>query len=253
MSLTYEKLTIDTGLELPPLQPVGLDEANHQTKNLDAVETIQWAHEQYSEGLYMSTSGGNESALMFDLVEESGLASDIDVVMIDTEFLFGSTRYFKDELAARYGNRFHVFGPNRWELQIATGLVEKNFEEEKGPEVYARNVERYNRLTKLNPMRRAVKFLGITALLSGVRAHQTEHRASLRKVDDGKFGEFRVHPVLEWSEQQANQYFLEKKLPRHPLYYQGYYSIGDWPLTQSGDSREESRAALGQRLECRLN
>lgn len=246
MSITYETLQNEIKPE------ISLDTANVEIAGLDAVKTIQWAYDQFGDGLYMSSSFGVESALMFDLVKRSGL--DIPVVTIDTDFWFGATRRFKDQLAARYGNKIHVFGPTHDEFRIASRLVDKGFEEKKGSEVYDENVKKYNQVTKLEPMRRAVEFLGITALLSGVRADQTENRASLQKIDQGRYGEYRVHPALDWTEEWAKEYFLNEDLLRHPLFYQGYASVGDWPLTKPGSDRSESRAALGGKgLECGFN
>lgn len=245
MITTYETPSIKTNPE------INLTAANSEVAELDAVETIQWAYDQFGEGLYMSSSFGVESALMFDLVKRSGL--DIPVITIDTEFWFGTTRQFKDQLAAEYGNEIHVFGPTHDEFRAASRLVDKGFQEERGSETYAANVKKYNQLTKLAPMRRAIDFLGITALLSGVRADQTENRSTLQKIDTGRHGEYRVHPVLDWTERQSKEYFLLKGLQRHPLFYRGYASIGDWPLTKPGSDRSETRSALGEKLECGLH
>ncbi len=80
--------------------------------------------------------------------------------------------------------------------------------------------------------------LGVAGLLSGVRAGQTANRAALHQTEPGKDGETRIHPLLGWSEEQAAHYFKEHGLLRHPLYYQGYGSVGDWTTTLPGQGRE---------------
>src|SRR5690606_28085582 len=100
---------------------------------------------------------------------------------------------------------------------------------------------------------KAVKQLGIRALISGVHKDQTPNRASLRIVESGIFNETRVHPILHWNQKNIDEYIEENELPRHPLHAEGYASIGDWTTTLPGRTRKESRTKLGEHTECGLH
>jgi phosphoadenosine phosphosulfate reductase len=78
--------------------------------------------------------------------------------------------------------------------------------------------------------------------ISGVRAGQSSFRLNLKKVENGKFGTKRYHPILNWSSKMIYEYQKEYDLPKHPLEEKGYYSIGCMPCTRKleydGDPRE---------------
>lgn len=202
-----------------------------------AIETSQWAAAEYGDGLYGLTSFGNESALLFDVLEKSGV--EVDFITIDTGFRFPETQAFQERLIERYGRGLEVYGPA--EEDIAAILK---------TELWETDIDRYHEITKHEPLRRAIAEHGVAALFAGVRAGQTANRGTLREVEHGKDGEVRVHPLLGWSEEQAAEYFERHGLPRHPLYYQGYGSIGDWTITRPGTGREGRNLPSG---ECGLN
>jgi phosphoadenosine phosphosulfate reductase len=45
-------------------------------------------------------------------------------------------------------------------------------------------------------------------------------------------GVTKVAPLAAWTPQQIHAYMTEHRLPYHPLWAQGYTSIGCWPCTQ---------------------
>lgn len=71
----------------------------------------------------------------------------------------------------------------------------------------------------------APKEFGIECLLVGIRGDEHEARASAgsgRLVD----GVTRVHPIISWTERDVWDYTHLRGLPVHPLYAQGYRSLG---------------------------
>lgn len=209
---------------------LNLQETDQCLRTLGAVETIQWADNEFGSGLYLPTSVGVESAVMFKLVELAGVQTDS--FAIESGYWFPQTYEHLDALRGLFSKDIHLFGPNEEEAKIARQLVEEDrldIEE---------NYKAYNQVVKLNPMSRALKELGATALLSGVRSYQTENRKSLGKIRIGSDGEYRIHPIIDWTEDQINDFIREHNLPRHPLYWEGYGSVGDMPLTKPGVGRE---------------
>ena len=110
---------------------------------------------------------------------------------------------------------------------------------EKGEE----GIEEYGKLTKVEPMNRALQEMNATAWLSGVR------RAHSRERGDKKFIEpqreiTKVFPILDWSDNDVANYMAIHELPQHPLVKKGYVSIGDWHSTkrlEEGMSAEQTR------------
>jgi phosphoadenosine phosphosulfate reductase len=68
-------------------------------------------------------------------------------------------------------------------------------------------------------------------------------------------GRYRVHPIFDWTDRRVGQYLREHALPYHPLWDQGYLSIGDWhttrSLTEAGSA--EGLRFFGLKRECGLH
>ena len=106
----------------------------------------------------------------------------------------------------------------------------------------------YHRIRKIRPKQRALRELGAKAVLSGVRADQTENRARLNVVELAPNGIYEIHPLLGWTQREVEAYFLIHSLPRHPLVAKGYSSIGDTHSTRRGEGR--AGRLLGAGMEC---
>lgn len=222
-----------------------LDELNRQLEGAAPEQVIRWARERFGEGLVMSTSFGAHSAVMLHLV--SRVAPSTPVIFVDTGYLFPETYRFADDLARRFGLRLEVFSPTMTPAR-QEALYGKLWEQ--GEE----GVQRYLRMNKVEPMNRALEQMGARAWLAGLRADQTEHRSALRRVDlqDGRY---KIHPILHWSVAEVEAYMAEHELPFHPLYAQGYRSIGDWhsTLPTTGDMDPREGRVLGRKRECGIH
>ena len=107
---------------------------------------------------------------------------------------------------------------------------------------------------KVEPMERALNELGATATLAGLRREQSAQRKDMPVVTLQR-GRYKVAPILDWSTRDVHQYLKAHDLPYHPLYEQGYASIGDWyntlPITAEQHEREGRFGGLKQ--ECGLH
>ena len=68
-------------------------------------------------------------------------------------------------------------------------------------------------------------------------------------------GRYKVHPIADWSDRDVFHYLREHDLPWHPLWEQGYISVGDTHTTQplhAVDSPEATRF-FGLKRECGLH
>ena len=73
-----------------------------------------------------------------------------------------------------------------------------------------------------------------------------------RKQRDGRW---KLHPIADWSDRDVWQYLQQHDLPYHPLWHQGYVSIGDVHTTrplEAGMNEEDTRF-FGLKRECGLH
>ncbi len=225
----------------------GLDveAANDHLRGQSPEAVVRWAAEHFGDQLAVSSSFGAHSAAMLHLVTR--VVPNIPVIFIDTGYLFAETYRFAADLADRFALNLHVFSP------IVTAARQEAIHGklwEQGDD----GVREYLAINKVEPMQRALSTLGIGAWMAGLRASQTEHRRALRQVavQDGRV---KIHPILDWTSAQIDEYLSIHGLPHHPLYREGYRSIGDWHSTEPVAPDEDERAGrlLGVKRECGLH
>ncbi|MFI4861855.1 MAG: phosphoadenylyl-sulfate reductase [Phycisphaerales bacterium JB063] len=224
---------------------LNLDDANKQLAAQDAQARVAWAAEQFGRGLAMTSSFGAQSAVMLHLVTR--VVPDIPVVWIDTGYLFPETYRFAEALRDRLDLN----------LKVYTGtLTPARFEALHGRswEDPGQGQTDYLRRFKVEPMKRAIETLGITCWLAGLRAEQTDHRATLRPVEL-QDGVYKVHPILNWTRKDVGEYLTRHDLPYHPLVEQGYASIGDTHSTRkvTDEMTDRDGRFTGLRQECGLH
>jgi phosphoadenosine phosphosulfate reductase len=210
-----------------------------------AEERVRWAAETYGSGLILTTSFGVQAAVMLHLVTQ--VVPEIPVVFIDTGYLFPDTYRFARDLTERLKLNLKKYVPTSTaaEQEALNGrLWEQGIE----------GLKRYNFINKVEPMDRAVRELGATAWLAGLRRSQGSSRESLPVVQrQNKVA--KIHPILDWDNRQVHRYLTEHGLPYHPLWDQGYVSIGDWHSTTKlldGMTEEQTRFN-GLKRECGLH
>ena len=206
---------------------------------------VEWAASTFGEKLFLSTSFGVQSAVMLNLV--NSVVPGIPVVFVDTSYHFPETYQFAEELTERLKLNLKVYQP----------LVSAARQEALWGKRWEQGLEalnEYNQMNKLEPMNRAVSELGATAWLSGLRRTQASTRGNIEIVKKQN-KTFKIHPIADWSDRDIYQYLTKNDLPYHPLWDQGYVSIGDWHSTTKlgeGMTEEETRFG-GLKRECGLH
>ncbi len=218
---------------------------NQRLENMSAEERVGWASASFGDRLVMTTSFGIHSAAMLHLVTR--LAPGIPVVFIDTGYLFPETYRFAEELTARLDLNLKVYLPAMTAAR-QEALYGQLWQEGVG------GLKRYNFLNKIEPMERAVRDLRVAGWLAGLRRTQARTREHL-SVAHRQNKVVKVHPLIDWDNRRVHRYLGENGLPYHPLWEQGYASVGDRHSTsrlRDGMREEETRFG-GLVRECGLH
>jgi phosphoadenosine phosphosulfate reductase len=192
-------------------------------------DRIRNAYERHGDGLIVSTSFGAQAAVM--LHKAKLIVPDIKVVFVDTGYLLPETYRFADALTKQLDLNLHTYRPLRSAAQ-QEALEGKRWEGDEAAK------HAYNLENKVEPMNRAVKELGATGWLSGLRRDQSARRAGL-DYEEQQGAVTKYYPILDMTSRDVYYYLKDNGLPNHPLVELGYTSIGDWHSTKIGEQRAE--------------
>ncbi len=220
---------------------------NQDLKDATPQAVVEWAAATFPEGLALSTSFGIQSAVMLHLVTQ--VIPQIPVIWVDTGYLPPETYRFAEALTQRLQLNLHVYqspiSPARMEALYGKLWESQDLEA----------INRYDLIRKVEPMQRALDDLNVTAWLAGLRRDQTQHRQHLERIEF-QDSRYKVLPILDWNSRDVYYYLKEHDLPYHPLFDQGYVTVGDWhssrPLSVD-DGHERDTRFHGLKQECGLH
>lgn len=232
--------------ELPKVERVmALAETNNMLDKLSAEDRVTWGLENLPGQAVLTSSFGIQAAVSLHLVTRQ--KADIPVILTDTGYLFPETYQFIDQLTEKLDLNLQVFRAAQspaWQEARYGKLWEQGVE----------GIERYNQINKVEPMNRALETLQGQTWFAGLRRDQSGSRAHL-PVLAVKKGIFKLLPIIDWDNRQVYQYLQQHGLSYHPLWEQGYLSVGDTHTTRKwepGMAEEETRF-FGLKRECGLH
>ena len=230
---------------LPGEHQFDLSAVNAELESASAQERVRWGLERFGSRIVLSSSFGAQAAVSLHMVTRE--RPDIPVILVDTGYLFPETYTFVDELSERLGLNLQVY---RAALSPAWQEARYGRLWEQGVE----GLEQYNRMNKVEPMQRALRELRADAWFAGLRRQQASSREGLEVVVEQN-GRYKVHPIIDWTDRDVYRYLTSHDLPYHPLWHQGYVSIGDVHTTRRLDDgmTEEETRFFGLKRECGLH
>jgi phosphoadenosine phosphosulfate reductase len=226
-------------------KPAQLAAVNPCLENMAAEARVVWALEYLPDNPLLTSSFGAQSAVMLHLVSRQ--APGIPVLLIDTGYLFPETYQFIDHLVERLELNLKVIRPEHsaaWQEARHGRLWESG----------AEGIRRYNRINKVEPMERALAEQAAGTWFSGLRRNQSDTRKDI-SILQARGSTVKVHPIADWSNRDIHRYLIAHDLPYHPLWDDGFVSIGDHHTSRpldAGMSAQETRF-FGLVRECGLH
>ncbi|WP_202907968.1 phosphoadenylyl-sulfate reductase [Rubripirellula obstinata] len=218
-----------------------------QFTGLSAEHLMQWAAEEFGDSLAVSTSFGIQSAVTLHMATQ--IMPNVPVIWVDTGYLHEETYQYATTLTRRLGLNLKVYesalSPSQMESRLGRLWESENLED----------LNKYDQIRKVEPMNRALAELNVHGWVSGLRADQTDFRKHLPPIK--RTGtRYRIYPILEWTTRDVYRYQQQHHLPQHPLFEQGYATVGDYhssrPLSTTDDTERNTRFR-GMKQECGLH
>ena len=207
-----------------------------------AQEVIAWAAQTFGRRLCITSS--MTDAVIIHLAAQQ--VPNIDVLFLDTGYHFPETIGTRDAVSAVYPvNLINVTPPTTVQEQDA----------ELGPRLYSRNPDLCCYLRKVVPLEQA---LGpYDAWITGLRREETDARSDTGVVQwDPRREMVKVNPIVEWSQQEVDDYITDNGVLVNPLVDEGYPSIGCRTCTarvQDGADPRSGRWAGTAKTECGIH
>jgi phosphoadenosine phosphosulfate reductase len=218
-----------------------LQALNQEYEQASPETILHWAAEEFGDRVVVSSSFQTQSVALLHLISQ--VAPQLRVIFVDTGYHFPETLAYRDQLAEQFG------------LNIVTVSAEKRQDiDSEGNPLHRTNPDLCCALHKTAPMSRALA--DCDAWISGIRRDQTATRRNAQPIEQQADGLYKVNVLLNWTSRDLWKYINRLDLPVHPLFSQGYQSIGCAPCTRAIGAGEDERAGrwAGQgKIECGLH
>jgi phosphoadenosine phosphosulfate reductase len=230
--------------------PLDLAEINAMFETATPSKIVEWAIAQWGDEVVLSSSFGAESALMIHLAIQ--YKPDVRITMVDTGYLFPETWRHMEELRRRFNLNVWVYRTKNDPIAYLKAAGETD-------PTYRNNIDACCAVNKNEPFDRAMAELRPQGWLRGIRRNQADTRKAAQFVEwSTRYNCYAVSPLLNWSTKDIYQYMKQNDLPYHPLYEQGYLSIGCNPASctravQAGEDPRAGRWAGKNKVECGLH
>ncbi|GAA1867328.1 phosphoadenylyl-sulfate reductase [Actinomadura bangladeshensis] len=219
-----------------------VDSAAAALEGAPTLEVIRWAVATFGDRICLTSSMSD--AALIHLV--SKVKPGIDVLFVDTGYHFAETIGTRDAVEAVYPVNVVNVTPSRTVEEQEAAL---------GPRLFGRNPDLCCHLRKVEPLGRALE--GYMAWFSGIRRDETASRRDRKVVEwDRKRGMVKVNPILDWSQEDMDNYIEDNGVLVNPLHYDGYPSIGCAPCTRPvapGEDPRSGRWAGMGKTECGIH
>jgi phosphoadenosine phosphosulfate reductase len=205
---------------------------------------LQWVSDTFPhDKILLTCSFQHDGVVLAHMLHQ--IAPEIPAVFIDTGFHFPETLAYREEIQRRFG--IHV-------VDLKPIMPREEFAQQHGLDLYRRNPDLCCHINKVEPLRRHLP--GMQAWVNGRRRDQASTRQAIHVVEEYQGGLYKVNPLAGWTSRDTFYYMQKHDIPTHPLFEQGYASIGCAPCTRPvlpDEQEREGRWAGQSKTECGLH
>ena len=225
-----------------------LEKLNEELIKLSSLEMLEWSLQKFENNLAFTTSFGIQSSVLLHLIQSSSLKNEVKIFWIDTGYLPKETYLYANTLINKLSLNITILqsdiSPAHMEATYGKLWESKRLED----------INKYHQIRKVDPLDKALTQYSINCWGSGVRAQQTTNRGKMKFIELIR-DTLSIRPLLGWSQKDIFYYMQEKNLPQHPLFFQGYSTVGDWHSSsaESSDTKGRSTRFGGVKQECGLH
>jgi phosphoadenosine phosphosulfate reductase len=199
-------------------------------------EVIAWALETFArDRVAVCTSLQIDGMAILDMAWR--IDPNVRVFTVDTGRLPQETYALVDQVRDKYGLDLEVYFPKTREVEALTHRYGANpFLESVPLRLTCCNIR------KVRPLVRVLN--GLDGWITGLRRDQWATRSNIRKIelDHDHGGIVKINPLADWTEEEVWDYLRANDVPYHPLYDQGYQSIGCAPCTRPVEPGQSARS-----------
>jgi phosphoadenosine phosphosulfate reductase len=197
--------------------------------------TVQNILDKINGTIALAFSYQAEDVAALHLLLQSKVTS-FEVFTLDTHKFFPETETYHEDVERFFHITIKRYYPDPTEVEKLEAELG-----EWGMRWSLENRHQCCEIRKVNPLAKAL--VGKSAWVTGLRQAQSITRADLTLLEyDEQYDLFKINPLVLWSDADLSEYIEANKLPVHPLYAQGFKSIGCAPCTRAVKEGEDIRA-----------
>ena len=211
-----------------------IEQWNEELEGKSPVDVLRFFLNHFKDKIAFSTSLSLEDQVIAQMI--SSIKPETKIFTLDTGRLFPETYDLISTTSNKYGINIQVFFPDAAEVEHMVS--------EKGINLFYNSIA--NRqlccyVRKLRPLERAME--GLDAWVTGIRRHQSVTRNNLQLVQWDEINKLvKINPLIDWSEEEVNEYIDAHNIPYNQLHKKGFASIGCQPCTRAIEPGEDVRA-----------
>jgi phosphoadenosine phosphosulfate reductase len=202
-------------------------------EGLSLTEGLSWVAETFNK-VKFSTALGEEDQVLTHLI--STLNLPIEIFTLDTGRLFAETYDLLSLTSNHYKTPIQVYFPE--------AIAVEEYVQRQGINGFYDSIENRKQccqIRKVQPLKRALANADLW--ITGLRGSQSNNRQQMKKIEwDEGMNVLKYNPLLDWSDEQLNEFIEQHKVPVNTLHKKGFASIGCAPCTRAILPGEDLRA-----------
>lgn len=227
-----------------------LEELNQRFETAHPRNILTWCVKNICTGLVQTSAFNVNGMVIMDILyRELRPTPPIPVLFLDTLHHFPETLELVSQAIVIYGLNLKVYKAKDVDSREA-------FAARYGEALWDKDIEKFQQLTKIEPLQRGHQELGTVAWITGRRRDQSSTRINTPIFEFDKKQRLKINPLANWTGRDTWNYVAEHNVIYNPLHDRGYPSIGDQPTTTPVNAGEDERAGRWRgtsRTECGIH